>query len=426
GLGFLCGVAVVLAIPGPDDVLTRAQPRELAMAVSVVPLFIECAPVLLLGMFAASLLGWLCLPLRAAGMTTPSLLVQALRGLVLGSHPLPTSIGLPLSAAGVAQPLSAATVANDPGSSPAPTLARRLTVMAAAGLGVDALLLSYRLLGGTVAIGLWLGGCTLVLAAACASAMAARAGRASTTASPDLVAATRVAPMRQPAQLPAAILGWVDRHAAQVLLGLLLATVLEAGVAPDLLVEVPVPAACLLAVGLAAPGYLGALGALPVAAVLLHKGAPVGAVATFAWLAPVASRVSIQHLRERCGRRAAHIFLGAGVLLAVLLGFIADAVLSTGGVPAVHPLITHVHAPWEPACALVLASLLLLSLLRQGPRRFVGQLLPHRCHTPGHAHATQLDLSSTPVPAANQVISEPGGVVITLSRSRQLGQRRHR
>lgn len=52
----LCGVIVVVAVPGPHDVLQSAQPRELPVAQSLLPLFIESAPALLIGLLSSSLL----------------------------------------------------------------------------------------------------------------------------------------------------------------------------------------------------------------------------------------------------------------------------------------------------------------------------------------------------------------------------------
>jgi hypothetical protein len=43
-------------VPGPDDVLQSAQPRELTVAQSLLPLFIESAPALLIGLLLSSLL----------------------------------------------------------------------------------------------------------------------------------------------------------------------------------------------------------------------------------------------------------------------------------------------------------------------------------------------------------------------------------
>ena len=56
GVTFLAGVALVLALPDPGGLFRLAHPQELSVQAALIPLFVETAPAMLLGVLGAGLL----------------------------------------------------------------------------------------------------------------------------------------------------------------------------------------------------------------------------------------------------------------------------------------------------------------------------------------------------------------------------------
>ena len=340
GVGFLVGLCVVLAVPGPHDVLQSAQPREFSVAASLLPLFVECAPALLLGLVvSATLRAWSGREVERASGRRRDFVELAKSG-----------VGMLL--------------------------------------GVESLALSVRLLGVGVSVARVAGGAVLVgIAAALATAAAPKHARAEVSQGHGLAHAH--ASDSPSARFVGAFRDLLDQVGAAFCLGLLAAAALEAAVAPQWSSELGQPWHVPLAAAGAVLCQMSALAATPVAAVLLHKGASVGAGLTFLWLTPLLQPALLSWVSRRLQLRAAVVFGVSAVLTGIGLGFAASDSLSTLSVPQVHPLIAHEHALWELACALLLGVLLLGSLLRLGPRGFAAGL---RAGTPAqkpraHSHA---------------------------------------
>lgn len=378
GMAFLVGVALVLALPTPDDVLRRAQPREFSVAASALPLFIEIAPAVLLGLACTGALhvfgrGWVPDWLRGGAFRS------AARGLLFG-------LPLPVNACGqlpMAQHLLAL------GVTAAGVLA---FAVATPELGLNSALLSVRLLGTTATAARIAGSIVLGLGVAWIGAALARA--------PAGAAAHSCTAERAPLQarglgawLQESFVSMLDHTGAWLVFGLLAAAALEAALDPALLGQLGAPWDVLIASLLALPVYVCAQGATPVAAVLLHKGASLGAVLALLWVGPATNVALIALLRRSLGARAALGFAAGSVLLASLLGLLANRWVSRAGVPEVHPLVEHVHAPWEWATAALLALLLIASLLRSGPRAWLAAL-----SADPHAHFDHT--ATSPPPAA--------------------------
>jgi hypothetical protein len=254
-------------------------------------------------------------------------------------------------------------------------------LIAGLGLGAEGAALSIRLLGLPLGLTRLAGGALLALGLG----FAARS-------QPDAPTSTADEPARE--HWLAALRALLDQHGAALCCGLLAAAALEAALPPALLAGLGSPWDLPLAAAAGALCQLSALGATPLAAVLVHKGASVGAALTFAWLAPLLRTALLGWLRRSLGLRTALGF-GAGAILGCLaLGFAVNQGLSAHTVPEVHRLVAHSHAPWELGCALALGCLLLDSLLRLGPRGFAAGLraAPLRAaeHTHHHAHAVSL------------------------------------
>jgi hypothetical protein len=346
----LIGVIIVVAVPGPDDVLQSAQPREFSVAHSLLPLFIESSPALLLGLCLSSLLRARTqrLNLRVAG--------QALRGLAWGfalqTRPPELPGQLPRLRNIRATPAWIAGLC-----------------VAASQLGVETIALSVAWLGPELAALRVLGGLAIALA------IGLGCGRALSGQNHHDDHDTVTEP-RSPLSFWAVLQRGLDDNAAFIVLGLLLSAALEAGLKPELLLRLPDAWESALACLVAILARLGALAVMPVVAVLLHKGLSLGAGLTLLWLSPLAGIPLALWFGRRPTVTSALIASAATGALCVALGQVGERVLTKYDVPELHPLVMHACSPWEYACAALLALLLVRSLLRLGPRGFASTRPP--------------------------------------------------
>ncbi|HET8934109.1 MAG TPA: permease [Polyangiales bacterium] len=311
----LCGVIIVIAVPGPHDVLQSAQPRELSVAQSLLPLFIESAPALLIGLVLSSLL-------RAP--------TDRLR--------LPAALSVSVAVA-VSQ------------------------------LGVETLSLSWAWLGLRVTLVRAFGGAGLALLLG--AAIARRTRQVTSQHVPNSEAAhQRPTVTRNFGELLQQAL---DDNGPFIVFGLLLSAALEAALTPELLQRLPEPWDTMLACALALFGRVSALGITPVVAVLLHKGLALGPALALLWLSPLA--LWLTQRPKESEMPLATIGVGA-VALSVTLGELVERTLTKHGVPELHPLVAHDCSPWEYASAALLALLLVRSLMRLGPRGFASTRPP--------------------------------------------------
>ena len=353
-MGFLAGIVILPLIGSPEDLLRQAQPRELSMFESLGPLFVETAPALLVGLSGVAVLGALSprgghsrLPIAAC---TCRLLPVSSR--LLGS-----------------------------GVAPAATVA---LLVAASQLDVFGAALSLSLLGGSLT--LFRVGAGLLVALTASAIVAAASPRGEVAAPPPSVAPASRGAWSQPAPCDSVRL-LLDHIAAWYVLGLLVAAALEALLPAGGLAVVGAPLAVVLGALLALPLRGCPLSAIPPAMILLHKGAPAGAVVSFLVVASASSGVVLAMLRQRLGLRASAIFGAATLALAVGAGLATDAVLPRGGVPDLHDLVARGHGAFAWAAVLITGALLTLSLLRAGPWAWLGTSSGEgECHGGSPAH----------------------------------------
>ncbi len=167
----------------------------------------------------------------------------------------------------------------------------------------------------------------------------------------------------------------LDRVAAWYLVGLVLAAVLEATIEPAAARALGAPADIVVSALIAAPVYICAQGATPLAAVMIHKGFSVGAALAFLLVGPTTSVAAIALLKRSIGARAAAAFALFSVAFAVVVGLVANALVPGAVVPDLHDLAAHEHAAVEWVCAAALGALLLWSFTRLGPRAWFGHML---------------------------------------------------
>ena len=139
-----------------------------------------------------------------------------------------------------------------------------------------------------------------------------------------------------------------------------------------------------------------ATAATPFAALLLIKGFAPGAVIAFLLTGPATNVTTFGAVKASHGKRATLIILAAILGAAVASGYAINAM----ELPATSPALDgHEHeAGWVGQTATAIFILLLFaSLIRQGPRGFLGRLglahghrHPHG-HHPGHDHGHDHD-----------------------------------
>jgi len=339
-------------------------------------LALESAPALLAAYLAVSLLRALELDLRAL-LGRGSTLVQAVRGTLLG-------LPMPICSCGVI-PLYRGLILEG-----VPAAAALSFLVAAPELGVTAVFLSASLLGLEI---------TLVRALAAAS-LALIVG---------LVVGRR-APVREPIHAPAArgpkapfarrlraglaygLGDMVDATAPWILVGLGLAALLEPLLSTGSLGALPGALEVPLFALIGMPLYVCASGSTPLAAVLIHGGVSPGAAIAFLLTGPATNLTTFGVLARLHSRSTALFFAGTTAVVTSALGWGANALLgSTAGVRALHE---HAHgaSALELVSAVLLVVLVVVSLLRQGTRRFVGQVISphgveaHAHHGHGHDH----------------------------------------
>ncbi|RMH00868.1 MAG: hypothetical protein D6702_12995 [Planctomycetota bacterium] len=167
----------------------------------------------------------------------------------------------------------------------------------------------------------------------------------------------------------------VDDTAPWIVLGLLVAAVLEPTLDADLLLGLPAGVDVLLATLIGLPLYVCASGSTPLVAVLLLKGLSPGAAVAFLLTGPATNVTTAGLLAQLHGRRVAGAFAAAMIVLAAALGLATNAFLDNPRVTTTMPL--HHHEIGRPAAAaLVLLGLIYLgSLLRLGVPGFLAKVV---------------------------------------------------
>ncbi len=336
-------------------------PGELGAGTTLLLLALDSAPPLLIAFVGAGLAQTFLGETSLAWLGRGSTVSQAVRGIAFG-------VPLPLCSCGVV-PVYRSVIAR--GASVAAALA---FLVSAPEIGLDSVLLSVPLLGGSIA----------VARVASAAAVALVAG--------IVVSRVAVTP-RGPRSLP--ILrddrpGFADRLVAGVRLGLgevvdhnlpwivvglIVGAVIEpafqAHAIANLSRAIDVPVLALLGV----PSYVCAAGATPLVAVLRHKGLSAGAAIAFLLTGPATNLTTLGMLSRIHGRRLAAMFALVVGGAAVGLGYAVNAILPDAPAIPLHAAAHEDPGPLAVASLAVLVLLLVASLLRQGVRGFLAQVI---------------------------------------------------
>jgi len=358
GLGGLSGLALVLtleAFVGGDGHARGGGQLFLELA-------LQSAPALLAAYGAVALLHALEIDL-AKLLGKGSAFAQSLRGTLVG-------LPMPVCSCGVI-PLYRNLVLQG-----VPTRAALSFLVAAPELGITALFLSASLLGFEITL----------LRAAAAAALALVVGLTVGASAPvaehlhERAAPGLKAPFttRLASGLRYGLGDMVDSTAPWILVGLGLAALLGPWLSAEALAGVPRALEVPLFALIGMPLYVCASGSTPLAAVLIAKGVSPGAAIAFLLTGPATNVTTFGVLARLHSKRTAVFFALTTALVTTALGWSANALISGGA--GVLPQHVHAHGgDWlELGSALTLLALFVVSILRQGTRRFVGQVIsPH-------------------------------------------------
>ena len=129
------------------------------------------------------------------------------------------------------------------------------------------------------------------------------------------------------------------------------------------------------------PFALCATGITPVIAVLLIAGLSPGAAIAFLLIAPTISFELLHTIKAQQGIFAVISLAMLMTVAAFLIGLGVNQYIDVISLPW---LEQDSYNWWELACALIILSLYLLSLLRRGARRFIAELIPKSFLTHRH------------------------------------------
>lgn len=382
GIGALAGLALVVVLAETHMVLPRIHAGA-GFGDTFLILLFESAPALLLA-FALAGLVQVCLPKASLGwMRTGAPFGEAARGMAFG-------LPLPICSCGVI-PLYQSLIQQG-----VPATAAMAFLVATPELGLDAVLLSWPLLGAELTLA------RVVAAAAVALLVGVLVGRVAESLRPAKAERADSSAMPRGTMLGRIRLGLrygfgeiVDHTGPWLLLGLIVASLVEPLIEAEWLASLPWGVDVVLFAIIGMPIYVCASGATPLVAVLMHKGISAGAALAFLLAGPATNLTTFGVLAKLHNRRIAFWFAVAIAGSAVLLGLIVNIAMPSAGTIALHEQVEDVGGPFQIACVAVLAVVFAASLIRQGPRAFIAQvtspLSGHHDHGHDHDHGHRHD-----------------------------------
>ena len=356
GLGAVAGLLLLASTTLGQEMGTTAT--ESAQVFYV--LARESSPALLLAYIGAGLVYGLLPRGTVRWMGRGSNLSQALRGMGFG-------LPLPICSCGVVPIYRSLVVAG------VPTTAAMAFLVATPELSLDAILISLTLLGGEFTI-------VRVISAAIVALLVGwiigsfaplRVSRRDSEAAPE---ATQSLVQRVRSGLAQGLGEVVDTTAPWILLGLALAAVAHALVGGRWNDFVPAGFEVEFFALVGMPIYVCASGATPLVAVLIHNGVSPGAALAFLLTGPATNLTTLGVLTRLHGRRTALLFCAGVVGVALLLGRGVNGLTQVTGMVPDFTAHHDEQLGWMDVTLVLLAGLFLVSLVRQGPRAFIGEL----------------------------------------------------
>ena len=383
GIGALFGLAAVAAL-GSEHHIPLHGHESIGFGDIFVALVMESAPMLLLA-FALAGAAQVVLPRASRSwMRTGNPTTEAMRGMAYG-------LRLPICACRVI-PIYQTLVVQS-----VPAAAALAFLVATPALGIDSILISLPLLGGELTA------VRAVAAALVALIIAVVLGRVVQRhwpgKSPDASTQDEAQPLPLADRVRAGLrFGFgdvVDHTAPWIVFGIAVASLAEPALHDTWLAALPWGTDVLLFALLGMPFYVCASGATPLAAVLIHKGVSPGAALAFLLVGPVTNGTTFGVLARLHSPRIALAFGGMIAGLTVGIGLLANLLMPRGHGIALYAEASADASAFQILAVIAFTVVIALSVLRQGPRGFVAQILnpygddrhdDHSHGMPDHAH----------------------------------------
>jgi uncharacterized protein len=369
GIGALAGVVVV--------VLLADEPSgegPLGFADVFVTLALESAPALVLAFALAGMVQVVLPRASLRWMRTGRPLGEAVRGVAFG-------LPLPICSCGVI-PLYRTLVVEG-----VPATAAMGFLVATPELGLDAILISLPLLGAELTIARLVAAAVVALVVGVTIGSLAERRRRLPPATASPVRRQVALGARLRAGLHFGFVEIVDHTAPWLLIGLAVAALAGPLLDAAWLTALPWGVDVVLFALLGMPSYVCASGATPLVAVLIHHGVSPGAALAFLLTGPATNVTTFGVLSQLHGRNVALAFGAAIAGLTIGLGVVTNLVIGDATGLALAEAAAEGPSVLESVALAVLALTVALSVLRQGPRAFIGQVLsPYAADGGGHDH----------------------------------------
>lgn len=378
GFGAIAGLILLAMMQHEPDAVAHSHPSDGPdLLGNWLALALETAPVLLLAYLSAGLLHAFFSDTSASWLRRGRPFTQALRGMAFG-------LPLPVCSCGII-PIYQSLIERR-----VPATAAMAFLVATPELGFDAVLLTIPLLGTDFTVARLVAAAVVALVVGwVVGSIAEKQTLAVAEIKPIISTATPLVTWQQKL-ISGVRIGFgdlVDKTGPWILFGLTVAALLVPHLDLDFLRSTPPGLDVLLFALIGMPTYVCASGATPLVAALVLKGVSPGAALAFLLAGPATNVVTFGVLSRLHGWRVAITFGALIVGLAVALGLIVNWTLPA---PDVFAFQAHHHDSerwWSWAALSILGGLLLLSLLRQGPRRFANHILSLEDTGIHHRHA---------------------------------------
>ena len=364
GLGALTGLALVLAL-SPVGHAGEHAAHEAGVTEVLLALALESAPALLLAYLVSGVVhAWLP-KAGVAWLGRGNALSQSTRGVAFG-------LPLPMCSCGVI-PVYRSLILQG-----VPATAAMAFFVATPELGLDAIFLSIPLLGPEITAARVVAAAVVALLVGVVVGRMARKrtlGVLGSAAVPDRPADLR-GRLRESVRVGFGEM--VDATSSWIVLGLVVAAVLDPMLTDSQspLHHVPDLAEVAVFALLGMPAYVCASGATPLVAVLIAHGVSPGAAVAFLLTGPATNVTTFGVLSALHGRRVAIVFGALVGGAAIGIGHLVNAVLPNLTTAPIEHLHLDDAGHLRVASLAVLLLLVVLSVLRQGPREFIAHIVP--------------------------------------------------
>ena len=341
-------------------------------------LVIESAPYLLVGVIAAASIEAFWPMTWTQRIRGGSRLRQAVLGVAVGAP-------MPVCSCGVL-PIYRSLMHKGVGASAALAL-----LVSAPEIGVDSILLSWKMLGPEATLARV--ACALALALVIGLVVGRIADSAGRHGVEHVHDPSR--PRGAWAQLRHGLLETWGHLSPWILFGFVLTALAEPWIDADWARRTPAWVQVIVLSLAGMPTYICAAAATPFAAMLLAKGFAPGAVIAFLLTGPATNLTTFGALQRMHARKVAVAFVLTALAATCALGMGVDFFL-TGEVRDAAPEEVHEHGALAYASAVVLGLLTLWILFRGGPRAFLGQLWGSETHSHDHGGGEPNEREPTP------------------------------